>query len=238
MKQAPLWQATIFTLFPEIFPGALAHSVTGRALAQGIWSLKTVQIRDFATDAYKSVDDTVFGGGAGMVMRPNILDDALNAETDLDKGPLICLSPRGEPLRQKMIQNWVSFPKIHLICGRYEGIDERLLQKRKPIEVSLGDFVLSGGELAALPLIDACVRLLPGVLGEKDSLSEESFEENLLEYPHYTKPRIWQGMSVPDVLTSGNHEAIRGWKKKESERLTRERRPDLWARYIRSKKGK
>ncbi len=229
------WEVTIFTLFPEIFPGPLDLSITGRALKKNIWNLNTIQIRDFAQDNYKSVDDTPFGGGAGMVMRADVLDRALQSVPDIDQHPIIYLSPRGCPLTQTMVTKWSTLSKIHLICGRYEGIDERLLQKRHIQEVSIGDFVLSGGELGALALIDACVRLLPGVMGDDQSLSEESFEQNLLEYPHYTKPQKWEGLEVPEVLLSGHHDQIRKWRLHEAEKITRARRPDLWAAYVRQK---
>lgn len=229
------WQVNIFTLFPEIFPGPLAHSITGRALKNNIWQLNTIQIRDFATDTYKTVDDTPFGGGAGMVMKPDVLNRALDSLPDADTAPIIYLSPRGCPLQQDMVKKWASLSKIHLICGRYEGIDERLLQKREILEVSIGDFVLSGGELGALALIDACVRLLPGVMGDDTSLHEESFENSLLEYPHYTKPQVWEGMKAPDILLSGHHAHIQEWRYRQAEKITRNRRPDLWAKYLRSK---
>ncbi|MEI8320655.1 MAG: tRNA (guanosine(37)-N1)-methyltransferase TrmD [Alphaproteobacteria bacterium] len=232
---APVWHATVFTLFPDMFPGPLGFSLTGRALEKKIWDLTTVNIRDFARDNYKSVDDTPFGGGAGMVIRADILDQALQSVPRDSDVPLIYLSPRGKPLNQAMVKNWIKGSKIHLICGRYEGIDERLLQKRRIQEVSLGDFVLSGGELGALALIDACVRLLPGVMGDQGSLLEESFEQGLLEYPHYTKPQVWEGLEVPSVLLSGHHEQIQKWKLRESQRLTQKRRPDLWAEYVRRK---
>jgi tRNA (guanine37-N1)-methyltransferase len=223
------WQATVLTIFPEMLPGPLAYSLAGKALAAGIWWLETVDIRDFAGDKHRSVDDAPFGGGPGMVMRPDVLDAAIDGAGGV--GPLIHLSPRGRPLDQERVRELAAMPGIRLICGRFEGIDERVLEARAIEEVSLGDFVLSGGEPAAIALIDACVRLLPGVVGCAETLAEESFAEGLLEYPHYTRPKIWQGRTVPEVLVSGDHGRIRAWRRAEAERLTRERRPDLWQRY-------
>ncbi len=222
------WQATIFTIFPEMFPGPLGHSLAGKALADGIWRLLTVDIRDFARDKHRSVDDAPFGGGPGMVMRPDIVDAAI-AGSDAP-GPLIHLTPRGRPLSQARVAELAAGPGVRLLCGRFEGIDERILRARDIEELSLGDFVLSGGEPAAIALIDACVRLLPGVIGDEAALEEESFRHGRLEYPHYTRPQIWQGMNVPEVLLSGDHAKIRRWREAEAERATRERRPDLWQR--------
>jgi tRNA (guanine37-N1)-methyltransferase len=230
------WQATIFTIFPEMFPGPLAHSLAGKAHSDGIWRLVTVDIRDFAHDKHRSVDDAPFGGGPGMVMRPDVVDAAL-AGTDAP-GPAIYLSPRGRPLEQGRVAALASGPGARLVCGRFEGIDERVLALRGIEELSLGDFVLSGGEPAALALIDACVRLLPGVLGDAASAAEESFAAGLLEYPHYTRPQCWQGMEVPEVLLSGHHGEVRRWRQSEAERATRERRPDLWQRYLARRRGK
>jgi tRNA (guanine37-N1)-methyltransferase len=227
-----MWHTTVFTLFPEMFPGPLGHSVTGKALGRH-WSLDTVNIRDFATDKHTTVDDTCFGGGPGMVMRPDVLDAALDS---VDQSiPLIYLSPRGCTLNQTMVKKFSSLPRIGLICGRYEGIDERVIQSRQIQEVSIGDFVLSGGEIASFVFIDACVRLLPGVIGNDQSCIQESFENDLLEYPHYTKPREWNGMKVPDVLLSGHHEKINEWRQEQSRELTKRRRPDLWARHLEKK---
>src|SRR4051812_2921932 len=223
------WQATVLTIFPEMLPGPLAHSLAGKALAAGLWRLETVDIRDFARDKHRSVDDAPFGGGPGMVMRPDVLDAAIAGASG--SGPLVLLSPRGRPLDQQQVRDLTDGPGVTLICGRFEGIDERVLEARAVEEVSLGDFVLSGGEPAAIALIDACVRLLPGVLGCPETLTEESFAEGLLEYPHYTRPQVWQGRAVPEVLVSGDHGRIRAWRRAEAERLTRERRPDLWQRY-------
>ncbi len=230
------WQATIFTIFPEMFPGPLAHSLAGKALAQGVWRLVTVDIRDFARDKHRSVDDAPFGGGPGMVMRPDVVDAALAGVAA--PGPAICLSPRGRPLEQGRVAELAAGPGVRLVCGRFEGIDERVLLARGIEELSLGDFVLSGGEPAALALIDACVRLLPGVLGDAASAEEESFASGLLEYPHYTRPQSWQGMDVPEVLLSGHHGEVRRWRQNEAERATRERRPDLWQRYLAQRRGK
>jgi tRNA (guanine37-N1)-methyltransferase len=212
-----------------MLPGPLAHSLAGKALDAGLWRLETVDIRNFARDKHRSVDDAPFGGGPGMVLRPDVLDAAIDGAGAA--GPLIHLSPRGRPLDQQRVRELAASPGVRLICGRFEGVDERLLEARAVEEVSLGDFVLSGGEPAAIALIDACVRLLPGVVGCAETLAEESFAEGLLEYPHYTRPQVWQGRAVPEILVSGDHGRIRAWRRAEAERLTRERRPDLWQRY-------
>ncbi len=222
------WRATVLTIFPEMLPGPLAHSLAGKALEAGIWQLETVDIRDFARDKHRSVDDAPFGGGPGMVLRPDVLDAAIAGAGGV--GPLILLSPRGRPLGQERVRELAAMAGVRLICGRFEGVDERVLEARLVEEVSLGDFVLSGGEPAAIALIDACVRLLPGVVGCAETLAEESFAEGLLEYPHYTRPQLWQGRAVPEVLVSGDHQKVRDWRRNEAERLTRERRPDLWQR--------
>jgi tRNA (guanine37-N1)-methyltransferase len=223
------WRATVLTIFPEMLPGPLAHSLAGKALAAGIWQLETVDIRDFARDKHRSVDDAPFGGGPGMIMRPDVVDAAIAGAGEV--GPLIHLSPRGKPLDQKRVRELSAGPGVRLLCGRFEGIDERVLEARAVEELSLGDFVLSGGEPAAIALIDACVRLLPGVVGCAETLAEESFAAGLLEYPHYTRPQVWQGRAVPEVLVSGDHRRIHEWRRTEAECLTRERRPDLWRRY-------
>src|SRR5437762_1578636 len=224
------WRATVLTIFPEMLPGPLAYSLAGKALKAGLWQLETVDIRDFAGDKHRSVDDTPFGGGPGMVMRPDVLDAAIAGAGGL--GPLLLLSPRGRPLVQEQVRTLAAGLGVRLICGRFEGVDERVIEARSVEEVSLGDFVLSGGEPAAIALIDACVRLLPGVVGSTETLTEESFAEGLLEYPHYTRPQLWQGRAVPEVLVSGDHQKVRVWRRTEAERLTRERRPDLWRHYV------
>jgi tRNA (guanine37-N1)-methyltransferase len=224
------WRATVLTIFPEMLPGPLAYSLAGKALKAGLWHLETVDIRDFARDKHRSVDDAPFGGGPGMVMRPDVLDATVVGSGGL--APLLLMSPRGRRLDQQRVRELAAMPGVTLICGRFEGIDERLLEARGIEEVSLGDFVLSGGEPAAIALIDACVRLVPGVVGCAVTLAEESFAEGLLEYPQYTRPQLWQGRAVPEVLVSGDHRRIRAWRRAEAERLTRERRPDLWKRYI------
>lgn len=224
------WTATVLTIFPEMFPGPLGHSLAGRALRDGVWRLETVDIRDFARDKHRSVDDAPFGGGPGMVMRPDIVDAAI--EGTPAAGPLICLSPRGRPLDQARVCELAEGPGVRLLCGRFEGIDERVIEARDMELVSLADIVLSGGEPAAIMLIDACVRLLPGVVGDAATLDEESFARGLLEYPHYTRPQVWQGRAVPEVLLSGHHEQIRRWRQAQAEQATRERRPDLWERHL------
>ncbi len=228
------WVATVLTIFPEMLPGPLAYSLAGKALAAGIWRLETVDIRDFARDKHRSVDDAPFGGGPGMVMRPDVLDAAIEGAGGT--GPLILLSPRGRPLDQGRLKALAAEPGVRLVCGRFEGVDERVVTARAIEEVSLGDFVLSGGEPAAIALIDGVVRLLPGVVGDAAALSEESFADGLLEYPQYTRPQVWQGMAVPEVLVSGDHARIRLWRRAEAERLTRRRRPDLWRRRQRRAK--
>ena len=235
---ARTWTARVLTIFPEMFPGMLGQSIAGKALERELWALETLDIRDFAEDRHRSVDDTPFGGGAGMVMRADVIDRALGhaVETDEAAGggsPVVYLSPRGRRLDQERVREIAAGPGVILLCGRYEGVDQRVLDARDVEEISLGDFVLSGGEPAAFALIDACIRLLPGVMGAEASLEEESFEAGLLEYPHYTRPADWCGRAVPDVLLSGHHENIRAWRRAEAERITRERRPDLWARYHR-----
>ena len=224
------WDVRVLTLFPEMFPGPLGLSLAGKALEQKLWSLQTVDIRDFAADRHGTVDDSPFGGGPGMVMRPDVVDRALASVED-QAGPVIYLTPRGRPLDQRTVQEFARQPGLTILCGRYEGVDERVIEARAMVEVSLGDFVLSGGEPAAVALIDACVRLLPGVMGDAVSLAEESFESGLLEYPHYTRPADWQGRCVPEVLVSGHHEKIRAWRRAQAERITQERRPDLWSRH-------
>lgn len=230
MAQASPWSARVLTLFPQVFPGPLGISLAGRALEKGLWRLDVLDIRDFARDKHRSVDDQPFGGGAGMVMRPDVVDAAL-AAVETQPGPVVYLSPRGRPLDQALARRLAAEPGITLLCGRYEGVDQRVLDARPVEEVSVGDYLLSGGEPAALVLLDAVLRLLPGVMGNEASLEEESFERGLLEYPHYTRPAAWQGLEVPEVLVSGHHEKVRRWRRDEAERITRQRRPDLWARY-------
>jgi tRNA (guanine37-N1)-methyltransferase len=219
----------VLTLFPEMFPGPLGQSLAGRALSEGVWSLESVDIRSFASDKHRSVDDAPFGGGAGMVMRPDIVDAAISARRG--PGPLIYFTPRGRLLTQSRVRELAAERGVTLLCGRFEGVDQRVLDAHDAEEISLGDFVLSGGELAALMLMDAVVRLLPGVTGNQLSLEEESFEGGLLEYPHYTRPQEWQGRSVPEVLISGHHENVRLWRQRQAEDVTRQRRPDLWDAY-------
>jgi tRNA (guanine37-N1)-methyltransferase len=226
--ERPPWRATVLTLFPEMFPGPLGISLIGQALEAGLWTLRTVSIREFGLGRHRAVDDTPAGGGAGMVMRADVLASAIDhARTEETEAPLIYLSPRGEPLTQSLATEIAAGPGALLLAGRFEGVDERVIAARRMREVSIGDYVLSGGELAAMVLIDACVRLLPGVIGAEGSLSEESFEGGLLEYPQYTKPREWEGRGIPDLLLSGDHKKIAEWRRREAERITAERRPDL-----------
>lgn len=224
------WLAQVVTLFPEAFPGVLGLSLTGKALAEGLWSLRTINLRAFGEGRHRNVDDTPAGGGAGMVMRADVMAAALrSAAPGL---PAIYLSPRGRPFTQGLARRLADGPGVTLICGRFEGLDQRLLDAFDVAEVSIGDYVLTGGELAAQVLIDASVRLIPRVLGNQDSLAEESFSHGLLEHPQYTKPALWEGRAIPEVLLSGNHAAIRQWRVSEAERLTKERRPDLWRAYL------
>ena len=230
MTSTAPWTATVLTIFPEMFPGPLAHSLAGKALAEKIWQIETVDIRNFAQDRHRTVDDAPFGGGPGMVMRPDVIDRALNETPTV--GPTICLSPRGPRLTQARVASLAEGPGARLLCGRFEGIDQRVIDAHRIEELSLGDFVLSGGEPAAIALLDAVIRLLPGVVGDATTLDEESFQQGLLEYPHYTRPQEWQGRAVPEILLSGHHENIRRWRMAEAERVTRERRPDLWQQYL------
>lgn len=224
----PGWRASVLTLFPEMFPGPLSISLVGQALEAGLWSLDAIQIREFGLGRHKQVDDTPTGGGAGMVLRADVLGPALDHALAINPGaPMIYLSPRGDPLGQAIVRDLAAGPGVTLLAGRFEGIDERVIAARGLREISIGDYVLSGGELAAMVLIDAAVRLLPGVLGAADSLTHESFENGLLEYPQYTKPREWEGHTVPEVLLSGDHKKIAEWRDSEARRLTLERRPDL-----------
>lgn len=229
------FRAVTLTLFPEMFPGPLGASLAGKALQDGVWTLETVDIRRFASDKHRTVDDSPFGGGAGMVMRPDVLDAAITASRPQGV-PLIYLSPRGKILDQARVRKLAEGAGVTLICGRYEGVDQRLLDAHQVEEVSLGDFILSGGEAAAIALLDAAVRLLPGVVGKTASLEDESFETGLLEYPHYTRPDVWSGREVPEVLRSGHHAKVAAWRRAQAEEITRARRPDLWARYAETKK--
>lgn len=225
------WSATLLTLFPEMFPGPLGTSLAGRALREGLWSCETHDIRASALDRHRTVDDTPFGGGAGMVMRPDVVDAAIAAAMPAgDPRPLIYLTPRGRLLDQALVRQLAAGPGVVLLCGRYEGVDQRVIEARGMVEVSIGDYVLSGGEIGALTLLDACVRLLPGVMGAAESAVEESHSAGLLEYPQYTRPAEWQGRAVPPVLLSGHHAEVARWRRQESEAVTRERRPDLWTR--------
>ncbi len=228
--RAEPWSARVLTLFPEAFPGPLGVSLAGKALENGRWALEVLDSRDFARDKHRSVGDEAFGGGPGMVMRPDVVDAAL-AAVEARPGPVVYLSPRGRLLDQARVRQLAAEPGVTLLCGRYEGVDQRVLDARGVEEVSVGDYLLSGGEPAALALIDAVLRLLPGVVGNEASLEEESFERGLLEYPLYTRPAEWRGRKVPEVLVSGHHEKVRRWRLAEAERITKERRPDLWARY-------
>ncbi|CAA2145399.1 tRNA (guanosine(37)-N1)-methyltransferase TrmD [Methylobacterium bullatum] len=227
MTSAP-WSATILTLYPEMFPGLLGMSLSGDALARGTWTLEARQIREHGIGRHRAVDDTPAGGGAGMVLRCDVLGAAIDAVASPgDTRPRLLMSPRGRPLTQGRVRELAEGPGIVVVCGRFEGVDERVIAARGLEEVSIGDYILSGGEVAAFVTIDACVRLLPGVMGKSVSGEEESFEGGLLEYPHYTRPREWEGRAIPDILTGGNHGAIARWRREEAERITRERRPDL-----------
>lgn len=221
--------ASIITLYPEMFPGHLGHSLAGRALEAGAWSLETVALRDFGTGKHRQVDDTPAGGGAGMVLKPDVLAAAIDSLEE-DPRPRLLMSPRGRVLDQAYVRELAQGPGAVIVCGRFEGVDQRVIEARKLQEVSIGDYILSGGEPAALTLLDAVVRLLPGVMGNDQSGEQESFETGLLEHPHYTRPAEWEGMEIPEVLTSGNHKRIAEWQRKQAEKLTRERRPDLLAR--------
>jgi tRNA (guanine37-N1)-methyltransferase len=224
------WRASVLTLFPGMFPGPLGQSLAGRALEAGIWSLDVTNIRDFALDRHRSVDDTPFGGGAGMVLRADVLDAAIASVAD--ERAILCPTPRGRRFSQIDARSLAHTAGVILLCGRYEGIDQRIIEARQMQEISIGDYILSGGELPTMVLLDSIVRLLPGVMGAAESATEESFSRNLLEYPHYTRPAEWQGRRVPDVLLSGHHGAVAAWRQAESERITRERRPDLWAEVM------
>jgi tRNA (guanine37-N1)-methyltransferase len=228
-----MWRATILTIFPEMFPGPLGSSLAGKALAAGVWGLEAIDIRAHASDRHRSVDDTPAGGGPGMVMRADVLARAVDAAASaLDTRPRLLMSARGKPLAQHRVAALARGPGAILLCGRFEGVDERVIKARSIEEISVGDYVLSGGEIAAFALLDACVRLLPGVMGKLASGEEESFARGLLEYPQYTRPQIWEGHSIPEVLTCGDHAKVAAWRRAEAERLTRARRPDLWSAYV------
>jgi tRNA (guanine37-N1)-methyltransferase len=226
-----MWRATVLTLFPDLFPGPLGASLAGNALAAKLWALEAVDIRASATDRHRTVDDTPAGGGPGMVMKPDVLACAIDAVPLLGR-PRLLMSPRGKPLTQARVAALAHGPGAIIVCGRFEGVDERVLAARELEEVSLGDYVLSGGEVAAFVLLDACVRLIPGVLGQPASVAEESFADGLLEYPQFTKPPVFEGLAIPDVLLSGDHGKVAAWRRAEAERITRERRPDLWNAYL------
>ena len=226
------WRADILTIFPSMFPGPLGESLAGKALDEDIWSLRVTDIRNFGLGRHRSVDDTPFGGGAGMVMRPDVLDAAITSVAD-DR-PLLVLTPRGAPLTQKRVRQLEQGPGAILLCGRFEGVDQRVIEARAAEEISIGDYVLSGGEIAALVLLDAVIRLLPGVMGHAESGVEESFSSTLLEYPHYTRPAVWASRAVPETLTSGNHQAIAAWRHEAAVQTTKIRRPDLYNQYIAS----
>src|SRR5262252_10516486 len=228
-----MWRATVLTIFPDMFPGPLGLSLAGKALTAGVWALEAVDIRGFATDRHRSVDHTPAGGGPGMVLRADVLGRCVDAVAPpSDPRPRLVMSARGAPLTQDWVEELAQGPGAIILCGRFEGIDQRLIEGRNFEEVSIGDYVLSGGEIAAFALIDACVRLLPGVMGKEASGVEESFSQGLLEYPQYTKPQVWEGRSIPAVLTGGDHAKVAAWRRAEAERLTRARRPDLWAAHL------
>ena len=228
-----MWRATVLTIFPELFPGPLSSSLAGKALAAGVWALDPVDVRAHATDRHRSVDDTPAGGGPGMVMRADVLARALDTvASPEDARPRLLMSARGTPLTQQRVAALARGTGVILLCGRFEGVDERVILARNLEEVSIGDYVLSGGEIAAFVLIDACVRLLPGVMGKEASGEEESFADGLLEYPQYTRPQVWEDHAIPETLTSGNHAKVAAWRRAQAELLTRERRPDLWSAYL------
>lgn len=226
----------IITLYPELFPGALASSLAGKALKENKWSLNTIYLRDFAIDKHKNVDDTPAGGGAGMILRADILAKAIDSvSTPDDQRPIIYLTPRGKPLKQAMVKDFAKQTGVIIVCGRFEGIDQRIIEKRNLIEISIGDYIVSGGEIASFVFLDSIIRLLPGVMGNSLSAESESFENNLLEYPQYTRPHCFEGENIPDILTSGHHQKIALWRQQAAEEITKERRPDLWNLYQASK---
>lgn len=228
-----MWRASVITIFPEMFPGPLGASLAGKARDKGLWAIEPIDLRGYALDRHRTVDDTPAGGGPGMVMKADVLACAIDAVTDGgDPRPRILLSPAGTPLTQARVRELAAGPGLVAICGRFEGVDERVIEARGLEELSIGDYVLSGGELAAMVLVDACVRLIPGVMGREESAAEESFAQNLLEYPHFTRPQVWEGRAIPEVLLSGDHGKVAAWRRDQSEKRTRNRRPDLWARHL------
>ncbi len=237
-SEIKIWRATVLTLFPEMFPGPLGVSLAGKALASGLWALEARDIRDSATDRHRSVDDTPAGGGPGMVLRADVLAAAIDAAGIAPERPRLLMSPRGRPLTQSRVVELAAGPGPLIVCGRFEGIDQRVIEARGLEEIAVGDYVLSGGEIAAMALLDACVRLLPGVMGKLVSGAEESFSDGLLEYPQYTRPQEFEGQSIPDILTSGDHARVAAWRQAEAEALTRARRPDLWAAKTSQKRPK
>lgn len=227
-----MFKADIITLFPDLFPGPLGASIIGRAAENGLWSLNATQLRDFATDKHKKVDDTPAGGGPGLVLKPDILAKAIDhISPENDPRPRILMSPRGKPFDQQMARDWANGPGVVIVCGRFEGVDQRVIDKRNLTEVSIGDFVLCGGEVAAMTMLEATVRLLPGVMGSAESEADESFENGLLEYPQYTRPAEFEGEPIPEIVTSGDHKKVAQWRQEQSEQLTKQNRPDLWDRY-------
>src|SRR5215469_14283700 len=239
MTETPtIWRATVLTLFPDMFPGPLGVSLAGKGLATGLWALQVRDIRCSATDRHRSVDDTPAGGGPGMVLRADVLAAAIDAANVPPNHPRLLMSPRGRPLTQARVRELAAGPGPLIVCGRFEGVDQRVIEARNLEEVSIGDYVLSGGEIAAMALIDACVRLLPGVMGKAESGADESFTDSLLEYPQYTRPQAFEGRQIPEILTSGDHAKVAAWRRAEAERLTRARRPDLWGRYEKAPKSK
>jgi tRNA (guanine37-N1)-methyltransferase len=236
MTSQSAFHATVLTLFPEMFPGILGASLPGKALKEGLWRLDALDVRSFATGKHAAVDDTPYGGGAGMVMRPDVIDAALRGAEEKFGKPArkIYLSPRGRVLDQALVKHLAAEPSLLLLCGRYEGVDQRVIDAHELEEISIGDYVLAGGEVAAMALLEACVRLLPGVLGNAATLGEESFESGLLEYPHYTRPAVWNGMAVPEILVSGHHARVMEWRREQAKDITSRRRPDLWASFLKS----
>lgn len=235
-----LFDAHVLTLFPDMFPGILGHSLAGKALKNGLWSLKTLDIRDFSDNKHRNVDDTPAGGGPGMVLRADIVAKAVDHSRTVigTEKPVVYMSPRGRRFDQTMANEWLECGGVSILCGRFEGVDQRVLEARQIEEVSLGDFILSGGEPAALAMLDSVVRLIPGVMGKETTLDEESFSAGLLEYPHYTRPAVWEGREIPEVLTSGNHQRVAQWRLEQSKEMTRLRRPDLWSTYEQAKSNK